>query len=196
MALADVERAQLARGVAPGVGSTVEYIQAFAARQRRLRITELRALAAQSGPRDPRGRQPERTGWAPLDLENRRLNASKDAAPAYFPCRECHAAIRGTVYLPGFRHICEVCFAKHALRCDECGHQCRDDDEPTSYVSLDNSFKCPPCLERLNARRAEVRARLLAERPELKTRPQLLAELVVREVAPEVNQVGRVVAFV
>jgi hypothetical protein len=99
--------------------------------EHRQKLDRLKALARQSGPRDPRPPQQGPAGWTMVGGD----------APR-FHCHECGSAIWGDVTLCGAFTLCEVCNARHLLRCDQCGAS----KDIITTRCRDGNYRCPSCM--------------------------------------------------
>jgi hypothetical protein len=91
----------------------------------------LKALARQSGPSDPRSPMPVAAGWTMVGGD-----------PPRFHCHDCGSAIWGDVTLAGAFTLCEVCDARHQLRCDQCGAS----KDLICTRCTDGRYRCDSCM--------------------------------------------------
>jgi hypothetical protein len=98
--------------------------------EHRKKLDALKALARQSGPSDPR------TQLVPDGM------TLVGGPTARFVCRDCGAGIYGDVTLAGAFCLCEVCNARHLLRCDQC-HAAKD---IITTRCRDGNYRCASCM--------------------------------------------------
>jgi hypothetical protein len=99
--------------------------------EHRQKLAALKALARQSGPSDPRPPMPVSAGWTMVGGDSPR-----------FHCHDCGSAIWGDVTLAGAFCLCEVCNARHLLRCDQCGAS----KDLISTRCRDGRYRCGSCM--------------------------------------------------
>jgi hypothetical protein len=61
---------------------------------------------------------------------------------ARFVCRDCGSSIYGDVTLCGAFCLCEVCNARHLLRCDQCGAS----KDIITTRCRDGRYRCDACM--------------------------------------------------
>jgi hypothetical protein len=98
--------------------------------EHRQKLDDLKALARQSGPSDPRTQQ------VPAGM------TLVGGPTARFVCRDCGSSIYGDVTLAGAFCLCEVCNAKHLLRCDQCGAS----KDLITTRCRDGRYRCDSCM--------------------------------------------------
>jgi hypothetical protein len=99
--------------------------------EHRQKLDRLKALARQNGPSDPRPPMPVSAGWTMVGGDSPR-----------FHCHECGSAIWGDVTLAGAFTLCEVCDARHQLRCS----QCSASKDILAVRCTDGHYRCPSCM--------------------------------------------------
>jgi hypothetical protein len=99
--------------------------------EHRKKLSDLKALARQSGPSDPRPPQQVPAGMTLVG-----------GSSARFVCRGCGSSIYGDVVLAGAFCLCEVCNARHLLRCDQCGAS----KDIITTRCRDGNYRCDSCM--------------------------------------------------